>query len=82
MGEDRKRRAAGAPRCRVCHRRLTSSATIAAGIGKQCSRKERGVTSRSPRVKTGSGMGENHPDQLEFAFVGPNGQVPSNGRPL
>ncbi|WP_224981315.1 DUF6011 domain-containing protein [Geomonas agri] len=69
MGEERNRRAAAGPRCRVCHRRLTSSATIAAGIGKQCSRKERGITSRSPRLKIGSAMVESHPDQLEFSFA-------------
>lgn len=82
MGEDRKRRAVGDPRCRVCHRRLTSGATIAAGIGKHCSRKEKGGTSRSPKMKACGGMWERHPDQLEFAFVGPEGQIPCDGRPL
>jgi len=56
------------PRCRICNRRLKSSAAITKGAGKHCLRKERGGTGKAPRQKVGAAQVKADPDQLEFTF--------------
>lgn len=57
------------PRCRICHRRLKSSAAITKGAGKHCLRKERGTACKAPKQRIGAAQVNTDPDQLEFAFA-------------
>ena len=50
------------PRCRICHRRLKSSAAITKGAGKHCLRKERGDGGKARRQKGSTAKAD--PNQL------------------